>query len=248
MTNFNLVSNQLKTLKLSGISQSLEEQLNKAEKKKISYLSFLTSLLSLEIDNRREKRIQRNMTGAHFPIEKTLKDFDFSNVKGITRSEINGLLDFRWLDNRNSILFFGPPGLGKSHLAICLGIEAIKTGYTVCFEKATRLIELLKLKDIQKVAGYRINRILKANLLIIDEIGYTAIEKREANLFFHLVSELYEKASIIVTSNKGVEEWTEMMGDEVMTTALLDRLLHNAKIFSLNGDSYRIQKLLKGGR
>ena len=248
MTNLNNVLNQLNTLKLQGMNQLLEEQLDEAENKKVSYLSFLNTLLNAEIKVRKEKRIKRNMTGAHFPLMKSLKDFDFKHVKGISRVAVNELLDFRWLDNRSNILFFGPPGLGKSHLSICLGIEAIEVGYKVCFERMAHLIELLKLKDIQKTAGYRLNRILKSNLFIIDEVGYTPIERKEANLFFNLISELYEKTSIIVTSNKGFDSWAEMMGDEIMTTALLDRLLHKAKIFNLNGESYRIQNLIKGGK
>jgi len=121
-------------------------------------------------------------------------------------------------------------------------MKAIEAGYTVCFEKIVNLIKLLKTQEIQRTAGFRIKRILRSDLLIIDEIGYTPIDRREANLFFNLVSELYEKKSIIITSNKGFETWAEMMGDGVMTTALLDRLLHHARIFNLNGESYRIQK------
>lgn len=109
----------------------------------------------------------------------------------------------------------------------------------MCFERVSNLLKLLKSADIQRVSAFRINRIIKSDLVIIDEIGYTPIERREANLFFNLISELYEKTSIIITSNKGFEDWAEMMGDEVMTTAMLDRLLHHAKIFNLDGKSFR---------
>jgi len=122
-----------------------------------------------------------------------------------------------------------------------LGIKAIGAGYTVCFERIINLIKLLKTIDIQRASGFRIKRILTSNLVIIDEIGYTPIERKEANLFFNLISELYEKSSIIITSNKGFDSWSEMMGDEVMTTALLDRLLHHAKVFNLDGESYRLK-------
>ena len=131
--------------------------------------------------------------------------------------------------------------VGKTHLAVGLGVKAVEAGYTVCFERIVNLIKLLKTAEIQRTAGFRINRILKSNLVIIDEIGYTPIERKEANLFFNLISELYEKSSIILTSNKSFDSWAEMMGDEVMTTALLDRLLHHARVFNLDGGSYRLQ-------
>ena len=142
---------------------------------------------------------------------------------------------------RVNLLFFGPPELGKTHLAIALGYEAIGKGYTVCFERIANLIKVLKTVEVQRTAGFRLKRILRSQVLIIDEIGYTPIEKREANLFFNLISEMYEKQSVIITSNKSFSVWAEMMGDEIMTTALLDRLLHHSKVFNLDGESYRIQ-------
>lgn len=232
----------MEVLKLKGILKHLDEFLNEAEEKKISYLSFLNTLLQVEVADRTERRFRRNMTAAHFPVIKLLEGFEFGRVKGITKSDISQLLDFRWLDTHSNLLFFGPPGLGKSHLSIALGVKAIEHGYTVCFEKVVKLIKLLKTQDIHRTSGFRIRKILKSDCVVIDEIGYTPIDRREANLFFNLVSELYEKKSIIITSNKGVDVWAEMMGDGVMTTALLDRLLHHAKVFNLSGESYRIQK------
>jgi DNA replication protein DnaC len=231
----------LKALNLQGILQGLDELINDAESRKISYLGFLNSVFSLEIDYRIKRRVERNMTGAHFPVPKELENFEFGRVKGIGKSEAVNLLDCRWIDTKENLLFFGPPGIGKSHLAIAFGRMAVDKGYKVCFERVTNLIRLLKTADIQKASEHRIRRIMKADLVIIDEIGYTPIEKREANLFFNLISELYEKTSLIVTSNKSFEAWAEMMGDTIMTTALLDRLLHHAKVFTLDGESYRIK-------
>ena len=230
----------LSSLKLRGILSGLDEEINEAETQRVSYLSFLNSLLRVEIGDRRERRLRRNMTAAHFPVEKRLEEFEFGRVKGITKSEISQLLDFRWIDNHENLLWFGPPGIGKSHMSIALGIKAIEAGYTVCFEKIINLIKLLKTAQIQRTSGFRVNRIMRADVVIIDEIGYTPIERREANLFFSLISELYERSSIIITSNKGFDSWAEMLGDEVMTTALLDRLLHHAKVYNLDGESYRL--------
>lgn len=233
--------NLLGSLKLRGIVSRLDEEINDAESKKTSYLTFLQSLLQAEIAGRTQRRLRRNMTAAHFPVQKTLEGFEFGRVKGITKSDVSQLLDYHWLDNHNNLLFFGPPGIGKTHLSIALGIKAVEAGYTVCFERIINLIKLLKTVEIQRTSGFRINRIMKSDLVIIDEIGYTPIERKEANLFFNLVSELYEKASLVITSNKSFDTWAEMMGDEVMTTALLDRLLHHARVFNLDGESYRLR-------
>ena len=232
----------LKTLNLRGIAHNLDEVINDAEVRKQSYITFLNTIFTAEISYRVKRRVERNMVGAHFPVTKSIDQFDFGRVKGIGKSEAVNLLDCRWIDNKENVLYFGPPGIGKTHLSIALGVNAVEKGYKVCFERITNLIKLLKTAEIQKTSEYRIKRIMKSDLVIIDEIGYTPIEKREANLFFSLVSETYEKASIVITSNKSFESWAEMMGDSIMTTALLDRLLHHARVFTLDGESYRIKK------
>ncbi|MBL7084217.1 MAG: ATP-binding protein [Candidatus Aminicenantes bacterium] len=231
----------LNTLNLRGVATSLDEMIHDAEISKTSYITFLNTMFTTEISYRVKRRVERNMVGAHFPVIKRMDNFDFGRVKGMGKSEAVNLLDCRWIDNKENLLFFGPPGIGKTHLSIAFGVAAVEKGYNVCFERITNLIKLLKTAEIQKTSEYRIRRIMKSSLMIIDEIGYTPIEKREANLFFSLISEMHEKLSIIVTSNKSFESWAEMMGDAVMTAALLDRLLHHARVFNLDGESYRIK-------
>jgi len=235
----------LNTLKLPGAANCLEDEIEKAKCNSTSYMDFLNSLLQGEIAYRKEKKMKRNLAGAHFPVEKTLRSFNFKLCKGLTEKQIKDLLDFSFIDNHENILLLGPPGLGKTHLAIALSYEAIHAGYTVCFERMSNLIKTLKTVDIHRKSAFRINRILKCDLLIIDEIGYSPIDRKEANLFFNLTSEMYERNSIIVTSNKNFNDWAEMMGDVILTTALLDRLLHHSHVFSLNGDSYRVQNQKK---
>jgi len=235
----------LSTLNLKGIAGSLDEMIHDAEIRKTSYITFLNTLFTTEISYRVKRRVDRNMVAAHFPVIKRLSSFEFGRIKGIGKSEAVNLLDCHWIDNKENLLFFGPPGIGKTHLAIAFGVTAVEKGYSVCFERIANLIKLLKTAEIQKKSEYRIRRIMKSNLVIIDEIGYTPIERREANLFFNLISEMYEKLSIIITSNKSFENWAEMMGDSVMTTALLDRLLHHARIFNMDGESYRIKNQKK---
>ena len=239
INNYKQVKSQLSTLKLNGITTSLDSIIERSEKKTTSHLCFLKNLLSEEISYRNDNRLKRNLAGAHFPTIKRMKDFRYEKIEGFTKNDSAKLRDLRWLDNYENLLFLGPPGIGKTHLAISCGMLAVEAGYTVCFERAVNLFKLLKTAELQRKSEFRIKKIMKSNLIIIDEIGYTPIERREANLFFNLISEIFETSSIIITSNKGFGDWAEMMGDEIMTTALLDRLLHNAKVFNMDGDSGR---------
>ena len=242
MKAYREVMDQLQALKLRGILANLDELISEAETERQSYIGFLKQVLKRELEDKAERKYRRSISAAHFPVMKGVEGFEFGRVKGITKSRVIQLLDFSWIDKKENVLFFGPPGLGKTHLSIALGFEAIKKGYTVCFERVSNLMKILKTAELQRSSNFRLKRILKSDLFIIDEIGYTPIERREANLFFNLISEMYEKESIIITSNKSFSVWAEMMGDEVMTTAMLDRLLHHANIFTLEGESYRLLK------
>jgi len=178
MKQYQHILSRLAALKLKGIASSLDSEIDEAESRKVSYLGFLGSLLDAEINYRTERRMKRNLAAAHFPVVKHLEEFEFGRVKGITKSDMSVLLDFRWLDNHSNLLFFGPPGLGKTHLSIALGMKAIAAGYTVCFERVTNLIRLLKIAEIQRTARFRVNRIMKADLVIIESDIPPSNEKR----------------------------------------------------------------------
>ncbi|MEA3279531.1 MAG: ATP-binding protein [Thermodesulfobacteriota bacterium] len=183
--NYKLIQEQLNTLKLNGIANTLDDITEKAGKKAVSHLGFLKQLLSEEVTWRNNRRLKRNLTSAHFPATKRIEDYNCGKIEGFSKADVANLKDLRWLDNFENILFFGPPGIGKTHLAISCGLLAIEAGYTVCFEKVVNLFRLLKTADLQRRANFRLKKLMKADLLIIDEIGYTPIERREANLFFN---------------------------------------------------------------
>ncbi len=231
---------KLESLRLRGAAAGLDRILERAQADSSTYRDFLECVLDAELSDRSERRLKRNLSGAHFPVRKRIEDFSFSLVKGITKRDALELAECGWVDRHENVLLLGPPGLGKTHLAIALGHIAVEKGYKVCYERMTGLIRVLTRAELSRAFQFRLSRLTKSDLVIIDEIGYTPISRTEANLFFTFVSELYERASVIVTSNKSFDSWAELLGDEVMTTALLDRLMHHARIFSLTGQSYRI--------
>ena len=143
--------------------------ISEAETQKQSYLGFLKQILAKELADRAERKYRRNITAAHFPVRKSMDEFNFGRVKGITKTRISQLLDFSWIDKKENVLFFGPPGLGKTHLVIALGFDAIEKGYTVCFERVSNLMKILKTSEVQRTSAFRLNRILKSHLLIIDK-------------------------------------------------------------------------------
>lgn len=233
----------LETFALKHSSKQIADLLEKAENEDASYRQFLLYVLETEVRGRNERRRKRNYSAAHFPPNvHPLEEFNPAELEsGITESQIKQLKELTWLDTCGNIVLAGPPGLGKTMIAVGLGLEAINSGYTVCFEKMVNLIKILDTAETERTAGFRLKNIKKAQMIIIDEIGYTPISRSQANRFFTFISDTYETSSIVFTTNKEITDWAEMMGDPVLTTALLDRILHHAKCFSLKGESYRLK-------
>jgi DNA replication protein DnaC len=233
----------LKTFTLKHSALKLPELLAKAEERQDSYRQLLLSILECEVTGRNERRRKRNFAAAHFPPNlKNIEEFDPGELEsGIALSQINQLKELNWLDTHGNLVIAGPPGLGKTRLAAGLGLHAVDSGYTVCFEKMVNLVRIMDNADIERSAGFRLKNIRKAQLIIIDEIGYTPISRDQANSFFTLISDTYETSSVVFTTNKEITDWAEMLGDPVLTTALLDRILHHARCYSLKGESYRLK-------
>jgi DNA replication protein DnaC len=228
-------------LKLTTIRESLEEFLKPAILDNLSCLDFMHHLLKKELAARNAKSLEKRMKQAGFPYRKTIAEFDFGFQTSVTRRQIQQLLDMHWVEKAFNLLFLGPPGIGKTFLAVALGIRAVELGYHVSFNTMDELIRILKTAEILAKSKRRKKQITSADLVIVDEVGFLPISRPEANLFFQLVSRLYQNTSIIITSNKGFDEWPEFLGDPVIATAILDRLVHNSEIFNLSGESYRLK-------
>lgn len=234
-------SGYLTTLGLSHIRDNLNQLLPDINGKEVSYLEFLHHIMKEEMTARDKRSRERRLSSAEFPYIRTPADYDYTFNNSVTKRQITQLLDLSWIESAYNIVFLGPSGVGKTNLAVTLGVHAVEQGYKVSFVTMEKLIKLLKTEEISVKARQRLRKIMNSDLVIIDEIGFQPISRQEANLFFQVISNLYEQRSVIITSNKGFEEWAELLQDPVITTAILDRLTHHSEIFNMTGDSYRLK-------
>jgi DNA replication protein DnaC len=240
-TKTEIIREYASQLKLSGIRDHLEGMINKANEKKSSYCDFAIDMLQLEIDNRNSRDLERRIKAAWLPLHNNLDNYDFSFTNGLEKQQLNQLRECQWLEQNFNLILMGPSGVGKTYIAAGLCNDALKNGYRAYFRTMEQIIEMLKLKDITRSAGAEYKRLLKAHLLVIDDIMMFVLDKNQAVALFNFVNHLHEKASFIITTNKSPEEWVRMLDDEVIATALLDRLLYYCEVVKLKGSGYRMQ-------
>lgn len=227
---------------LKHVHAALTEILDTAEKENLTHSQFLMKLLTAEAFGRYEKKRLRNMSAAHFPAYGELEEYDLNELdSGLTAAQLSQLKEFNWLDAGSNVLFIGPPGVGKTMLAVGLGKKAVQAGYAVAFERMTDFIDILDNAATDKKKGCRLKNIRKCRLLIIDEVGFTPVNAAQANRFFNFISSVYLDMSLMFTSNKNVSAWREIFGDKDLTKGLLDRVLGHSRCFELSGTSYRMK-------
>ena len=228
-------------LRLTSIQDQADEIIQKASEEKCSYLDFSLQLLKTEIDQRKQRDLERRMKSAKLPVNHDLNQYDYSFLNGISKQQLSQLRECQWLEQNFNIVLMGPSGTGKTYLAAGLCHDALKKGYTAYFRTMEQINETLVMKDITRSALIEYNKLLKAHLLVIDDIMMFSLEKKQAVQLFNFINHLHERASFIVTTNKSPEEWVKMLDDEVIATALLDRILYHCEVVRLSGKSYRLQ-------
>lgn len=242
------IESYCKKLNLVKTTESLDSLAEEASKKDLSYTDFTEKLLEIEAAAAYERSTKTLLKFAKFPYLKTIEDFNFSFQPSIDKKKIVELATLRFLDSGQNIIFLGPPGVGKTHLAIALGLKAALASYRPYFTTIADMMARLSDGLLNGNLDEKMKVYLRVRLLIVDEVGYLPLSQEEASLFFSVISKRYEKGSVILTSNKSFGEWAEIMaGDATIASAILDRLLHHSTTVNIKGDSYRLKEKKKAG-
>ncbi len=235
----------LSSLQRTTMVQHLDDLTQQAATHNWSALEYLDNLTQLEVSARFERDVQRKLRLARLPFFKTLDQFDFAFQPSVNERQIRDLVSLRFVANTENVLFLGPPGVGKTHLAVSLGMAALTSGLSVLFYSVADLLDQLTHDARADRLARRMTALCRPQLLILDEMGYFALDKRAAQFLFQLVSRRYQRGSIILTSNKSYNEWGAIFPDHVLASAILDRLLHHAVTVNIRGNSYRLKDKLR---
>jgi DNA replication protein DnaC len=237
----------MRRLRLIRSIEQLASVLEHAAKRELSYSDFLEELLSGELADKQDRNTTMRIRAAHFPFERSIESFDFKFQPSLDPKIVRELASCRFIANAENVLLLGPPGVGKTHLAVALGVKACAAGYRTLFTTAAGLITLLTRAQSENRLEEKLKALAQPKLLIVDEIGYLPLGASGASLLFQLIARRYERGSIILTSNQSLTGWGEVFGDTVIATAVLDRLLHHSTTLNVKGESYRLKEKRKAG-
>ena len=241
------LENLLERLKLDHLESQLDAVCEQASQRQLNYKDFLEQALQTEWQGRFQRGIEARLKLARFPWIKTLEQFEFDFQPSLDRKQIRELAGMSFVERAHNVILLGPPGVGKTHLAIALGVKAVEAGYSVLFLSLEQLMTRLMKAFNENRLDRTLQQLSYPRLLIIDEIGHLPLSNTEASLFFRLVARRYEHASMIITSNKSFLDWGEVFHDPVLATAVLDRLLHYSTTLNIKGESYRLKEKRKAG-
>lgn len=240
MTTAERIRHHCTRLKLYQIPKNFEIQSHVAREKDLTFVEYLATLLDEEVRNRDEKDLQKRLRAANLPPRHNLNDFDFSQSQALSQSRMRELRQLGWMEQAFNVILMGPSGTGKTFIASGLVHDAVRAGFRAAVMSMEDIVSILRLKDLTPTYLAAYQRLMRLHLLAIDDIMMFPIKKDEATAFFNLINNLHEKTSIIITTNKAPTEWAKTLDDEVLATALLDRLMFRCQIIKLTGDSYRM--------